>query len=393
MIMKNNSILDYLKNNLRSFEEIPFNNVDSLILCQFFYGKIENQIDDFIDKKCMIKDLYRAEYFDKMFYDDISDEENKETLILMAANPRFRNIKIKNLVSEYSEKREMQFAAVTYELDENTDYVCFRGTDGTMMGWKEDFNMAFMPETPSQANAVRYLKIFCDNSKSKSFYVGGHSKGGNLAVYGASLCGNKIQQNIIKVFSHDGPGFRDEFFLEKGFVNIKDRIYKMVPQTSAVGMLLENQEEYKIVKSSAISIIHQHSAFTWIVKDNDFEYLKERSSGGVYIDKTMHQWLMSATLYEREIFVDTLFKIFTDNGIDSIKDANSIGVKDIALIIGSLDELDEETKKVFFSMIKSLIVIAVRGRTESIQKRVELDKNSLDKVLKDINSGIFNKKK
>ncbi len=389
--MKKKNILDYLKSNNSIFNDEPFNNIDSLILCQFFYGKIEKQINESDKKIWKVKDLYRAEYFDKMFIDDISDEENKEVMTLMAANPRFREINIKNLVVEFNEKREMQFAAVTYEIDNNTDYVCFRGTDGTMLGWKEDFNMAFMTETPSQKNAVHYIKKFYENIDNKKLYIGGHSKGGNLAVYGASLCGNQIQGNILKVFSHDGPGFRDEFFLEKGYEEIKDRIFKMVPQTSAVGMLLENQVDYKVVKSSAFSILQQHSAFTWMINEYDFEYLKERSGEGIYIDNTMHQWLMSATLREREIFVDTLFNIFNNNGIDTIRDANAIKARDIAEIIGSLDELDEESKKVFFSMIKSLIVIAIIGRKESALKRMEIGKKPLEKMLDDLNSNLFKK--
>jgi len=388
--MKKRNILDYLKSNNNLFKDEPFNNIDSLILCQFFYGKIESQMNN-DNRSFKIKDFYKAEYFEKMFVDDISDEENKEILTLMAANPRFRDIVVKNLVVEFSEIREMQFAAITYEIDESTDYICFRGTDGSMLGWKEDFNMAFMPETPSQRNAVRYIKIFYENENGKKIYVGGHSKGGNLAVYGASLCGRQIQDNIIKVFSHDGPGFRDEFFSEEGYNNIKDRIFKMVPQTSAVGMLLESQVEYKVVKSSAFSIVQQHSAFTWIVNEYDFEYLKERSGEGVFIDNTMHEWLMSASLKEREIFVDTLFRIFTNNGIETVREANSIGAKDIAEIISSLDELDEESKKIFFSMIKSLIVIAVRGRKESALKRIELDNNPLEKLMIDINNSIFKK--
>src|SRR6056297_1107664 len=183
--MKKKNILDYLKTNISTFNEKPFNNIDSLVLCQLFYGKVETQIGKSDKKTWKVKDLYRAEYFDKMFIDDISDEENKEVMTLMAANPRFREINIKNLVVEFNEKREMQFAAVTYEIDNNTDYVCFRGTDGTMLGWKEDFNMAFMTETPSQKNAVHYIKKFYENIDNKKLYIGGHSKGGNLAVYGA----------------------------------------------------------------------------------------------------------------------------------------------------------------------------------------------------------------
>ncbi|NLY82422.1 MAG: DUF2974 domain-containing protein, partial [Clostridiales bacterium] len=262
--MASRNILDYAKDNFKRFEESPFNSVDSLILCQLFYSRIETQVKKNNVKVWTVKDLYKAEYFDKMFSDGISDEENRKLLTILASSPRFRDIRIKNIISETSKKRVMQFAAVTYELSDEIDYVCFRGTDGTMIGWKEDFNMVFMEETPSQANAARYLKVFYEENYSKKIYIGGHSKGGNLAVYSACLVGEEIQSKIIQIFSHDGPGFRDEMYDSYGYLSIADKINKTIPQTSVVGMLLAPQEDFKVIRSDARGFA-QHSAFTWLV--------------------------------------------------------------------------------------------------------------------------------
>lgn len=386
--MENRNILDYAKDNFKNFEDSPFNSVDSLILCQLFYGRMEAQIKGESQEVWTIKDLNKAEYFGNMFFDGISDDENRELLTILVSNPRFRDIRIKNLITESCEKKEMQFAAVTYEISDEIDYVCFRGTDGTLVGWKEDFNMAFMPETPSQANAVRYLKIFYEENSSQKIYVGGHSKGGNLAVYSACCSDEAIQDKIIKIFSHDGPGFRDELFTTYGYLSISDRISKMVPQTSVIGMLLESQEDFKVIKSTAKGIA-QHSAFTWTVKEDDFEYMEGRTKEGEYLDKTIHAWLMTASLKDREIFVDALFTMFSNNGINTVKDLNSLGGKDILDILNATEGLDEESKKVFRSLLKKLILIGVTGKNKSILNRIEFDKNPIERIMSEINNGIL----
>jgi hypothetical protein len=387
-MMANRNILDYAKDNFKNFEDSPFNLVDSLILCQLFYSRMEAQIKEESKEVWTVKDLYKAEYFGKMFFDAISDDENRELLTIMASNPRFRDIRIKNLIVESSEKKEMQFAAVTYELSAGIDYVCFRGTDGTLIGWKEDFNMAFMSETPSQANAVRYLKVFYEEDSSKKIYVGGHSKGGNLAVYSACYSDEAIQDKIIQIFSHDGPGFRDELFSSYGYLSISDRVIKMVPQTSVIGMLLETQEDFMVIKSTAKGIA-QHSAFTWSVEDDDFEYMEGRTKEGEYLDNTIHMWLMEASLKDREIFVDALFTMFANNGINTVKDLDSIGAKDMVDVLNATEGLDEESKKVFYSLLKKLIFIGVTGKNESILKRLEIDKKPFERIISEINNGIL----
>jgi hypothetical protein len=162
----------------------------------------------------------------------------------------------------------------------------------------------------------------------------------------------------------------------------------MVPQTSVIGMLLDTQEKFMVVKSTAKGIA-QHSAFTWSVQEEGFEYMEGRTKEGEYLDKTMHSWLMAASLKDREIFVDALFSMFASNGINTVKDLNSMGVKDIVDLLNATEGLDEESKKVFYSLLKKLVLIGVTGKNESILERIELDKNPLERIISEINNGIL----
>ena len=215
------NIIDYLAISHKTFEEKPFGEVDSLILCQLFYAKIEKVLEDekvpLISPRWEIRDFYREEYFHEMFNDDISDKENRELYTVAAGSRRFRNVKVKNIISHFSLEEGKQFAACTFEIEKGVAYVCFRGTDGTMLGWKEDFMMSYLEEVPAQREAVEYIEKFYGNLSMgmlKKLYIGGHSKGGNLAMYAGMMVNPSIQQRIIEVYSHDGPGFR-ETLLEK----------------------------------------------------------------------------------------------------------------------------------------------------------------------------------
>ena len=163
-----------------------------------------------------------------------------------------------------------QFAAMTFDLPDGSSYIAFRGTDATIVGWKEDFNMAFQYPVPSQAEAADYLNEAARHCRGK-LYVGGHSKGGNLAVYAAANCRPDVSARLARVFSHDGPGFLEQALQSEAFRQVLPKIEKTLPQSSMIGMLLEHQENYKIVKSSSISI-WQHNPFSWEINGDDFSY-------------------------------------------------------------------------------------------------------------------------
>lgn len=361
------NIIEYVQDSHKTFAEKPFGAVDSMVLCELFYAKIENIIDgEGLDRRepgLSVKDYNKAEYFDQVFNDAITDEDNRRIFAAASASRRFRDLKLVNIKATLDVEREEQFAAVTFELDDETDYVCFRGTDGTMLGWKEDFQMSFKPVIPSQRSALKYVMEQYGEGcprEGKRFYIGGHSKGGNLAGFGAFMSSDTVRAKIISIFSHDGPGFRDEIVeaMLKNGEDIDDRLIRQIPQSSVIGMLLSQEREYCVVKSGSLGIF-QHNAYKWEIENDEFVELKHITKSSEYIDRTIHNWLMSASDEQREIFVDSIFSLFSDNGIETVHDLRALTPTKAIGFIRSFDRLDSEARDAVSEVTKSLLSAAV----------------------------------
>ncbi len=243
------TVLDYIKEYGKySFQEKPMTEVDSLALCQLSYLKFDGMVPD-VKERCpsvTLESLKEHPDYEKLFADVRYEEVNRALIEGMLAAERFRDLQLNCYVNEIEKECETQFSAVTYTLNDGTVYVAYRGTDETLVGWKEDFNMAFLSPVPGQKFSVGYLNAVAERIQGP-FYLGGHSKGGNLAVYAAMNCNPEIQERILKIFSMDGPGFRPEVMEACGYERIADRVVKILPHSSLVGMLFESDMRYKVV--------------------------------------------------------------------------------------------------------------------------------------------------
>ncbi|NLX64723.1 MAG: DUF2974 domain-containing protein [Clostridiaceae bacterium] len=357
--MKN--IIDYVKNELSSFKEKEFKAVDSLVLSQLCYADFERLVPGFSNEfpPVRIRDLLKAEHFSTMFKGVIYYEKNLNLLYALAASPRFRDIEMKYYVNKLDYKQEKQFSAVTYQIDQHTHYISYRGTDMTFVGWKEDFNMAFKSPIPSQEEGVHYLNTV-GKLVDGDIIVGGHSKGGNIAVYSAMKCLSEVQNRIKKVYSHDGPGFKDSIFSTSEYARIKDKIHKILPQSSIVGMLLQTQESYMVVKSTRIGIM-QHDPFSWVIKGDDFHYVNNISNNSLNINKALNEWLSSISDEKREVFIDTLFHAINSTNAKTFGELTEVHIKDFAKILKTFRSIDRETRKFVVQTIRDLILLYVRN--------------------------------
>ena len=358
--MKN--IIDYTEINLKTFDELPFTAVDSLVLSQFAYMDFTDMVPslDSKTKQVALGRLFCAEHFEQMLHNVWAPESCRRLLTAMAANPRFRDIGVNFYVDRLDTGEEKQFSAITFVLGDGTAYIAFRGTDTTVVGWKEDFNMAFMSPIPSQTDAVEYLNAVGHHLKNPAFRVGGHSKGGNLAVYSAMKCKPSVRARIREVYSHDGPGFRLGVFSSDDYKQLKDRICKTMPASSVIGMLLENQEEYRVVESNGFGIL-QHDPFSWKVEKNDFVDAKHVSSTALYTSEAIRSWLHELPDEEREKFADTLFDLISATKADSFNDLIDNWQKEAAAILQAIKSLDTESGRFLMQTIKALAVAAVRS--------------------------------
>ena len=351
-------ILDYLQwRGDLTFDKSPFNEVDNLILSQLSYVNYDGIVPGpSYDEQITLEEacvLFYKMHTEKEVAADKSFIRLAPVLLKHAATTeRFKHIGLYNYVSKLDYKEEKQFSALHYRLDGETIYVAYRGTDDTILGWKEDFNMAFLAAVPSQIEAVNYLNATLKQPPN-NVYIGGHSKGGNLAIYAATQCNPKIKPYIVEIFNNDGPGFDEHMLESRLYQEMLPRITTIVPQSSVIGMLLEHEEEYKVIKSKQLGIM-QHDAMSWEVLGNSFVTCDTVSKGSQILDHTLKSWLRTISKEEREQFTDVLYEILETTGAKTLSDLSTSRLKKINKLLKSYNALDEATKTKLTHMVSQL---------------------------------------
>lgn len=342
------------------FEQEPFNEVDSLVFAQLAYFPYETLLKDGEEKAFCDIDADAVEIPKR------GKERFKNHIVLMKnalASSRYKDFVVSDFVNERDSQAEKQFCAVCFRNREFV-YVSFRGTDATVVGWKEDVNLSFMDAIPAQTQSVAYLKAAAKKFKKHKILTGGHSKGGNLAIYAAAKSSKRLQNRIQAIYSHDGPGFRKEFFLSEGYRRIESKIKKTVPYSSIIGMLLENPTPYDIIDSKSVSIF-QHNPYKWIVKDHLFIPKQHLSPSWYYFDSSVNKWIEGISETERKQFFDLVFLFFETANITEFKSRAtnfSLVIKNLRQIYGKYKSLDDETKMFLKRTIKELIAILLEDR-------------------------------
>ncbi len=360
-----NNIVTYAEEKLETFDAEPFNRVDSLILSWFSYIHLPGKIPEVWDwQGVRLAELFQAEHFAEMFGTLWDPESSRRLFTAMAASPRFRDARVMGYIEQVDPKQEKQFAAVSFQLDSGLCYVTFRGTDSTLVGWKEDFNMAFQYPVPAQEEAARYLEQAADHCEG-TLRLGGHSKGGNLAVYAAANSGESLQKRIAQVYSHDGPGFLGSVLQSREFQAAAPKIDKTLPQSSLVGMLLEQQENFYIVKSDKFSI-WQHDPFSWEVEGDDFCFLDALTPDAKYLDRTLNRWISSLTRAERERFVDSLYALAEMAHIDTLAQLRTEWQESVSAILHAASQLDSDTKDFLFETVRQLVALGIKNFPEML---------------------------
>ena len=234
----------------------------------------------------------------------------------LAASQRFCEMRIMDYVNQIDLESQTQFAAITVALGDGRHFVAFRGTDGTLVGWKEDFNMAFTCPVPAQRLAAHYAASAMLRFPGE-FLLGGHSKGGNLAVYAAAFCPAALQERIEAVYNNDGPGFDADVIALPGYQRICARVQTFVPQSSIVGMLLEHEEAYTIIHSTGDGF-GQHNLYTWEVLRDRFVTLETVTNGSRFLDRTLKQWLAGLEPEQRERTIDTVYHMLCETNAETL---------------------------------------------------------------------------
>ena len=364
------NIIDYVKEwGKYSFAEKPFNEVDSLALCQMMYFNYEEFVPGLEERNVPvgIQSIYVHPDRDRILDDYWYRENNKELFASVAQSRRFGNLKMNYYVNIINEETQTQFSAMTYILEDKNAYIAYRGTDATIIGWKEDLNLAFSKPLHSQQLAVEYMDRVAGYIGG-SFYTGGHSKGGNLAVYAAMNCTPETREGLIRVFNNDGPGFRPEIRELGHYEEIADRVIKFIPRSSLVGTILEDQDDYEIVESRGVGML-QHNAYSWKIEDGAFLRAKSMKSGKILRDAALNEWILSLSDSEIHAFVDTLYDVVAASEASNVFEFGADWKKCTQSVFEAAKELDETTRKSIAKIIRSLFEITRELATAELQEK------------------------
>ncbi len=355
-----------------TFLQAPFNHVDNLVLAEMCYLDFENILPN-LRRAPESKPLRQvaAEY--ATFLKDGQRKTDKlvnrfdiSLIEKMAETRRFGDIAMCCYTTEVDLEIEKQFAALVYCLSDEVHYLAFRGTDNNIVGWKEDFMSSYLSSTPSQQDALNYLNTVFDKFDGR-FYVGGHSKGGNLAVYASSKTTAANKARILQVYNNDGPGFSKDFIDSADYNEILPKITTILPQFSIIGQLLEQKGEPIIIDSSGLGFA-QHLPQTWRIDHNDFVRAEMRESARL-LNQAINNWMDQLSVEKRKIFVDTLFDIFGSSDGEEAIVPLSESIKHLQKIKERYKSIDDEAKQEMesaFDLLKQEIVTAFQASIKSI---------------------------
>ena len=313
------NLFDYLswRGDL-TFDQAGFGPVDALILSTLSYICFDDLVPGGPEAPVL---LGRAaeDYLAVSQRGRFRCKDDQKLLRALADAPRFARLGLCGYADRFVPREETQFSALSVLLGDGSAYLAFRGTDGTLVGWKEDFNLSFLDVVPAQLEAAEYVQDLAGRFPG-SLRLGGHSKGGNLAVAGAALSGMKARDRIHSVWSFDGPGLNAYLLARPGYQELLTRIRSFVPKSSVVGLLLAHEESHTVVDSDQEGLF-QHDPYSWQVKGPDFVTLEEVTPGSRLIDRTLKNWLAGLTNQQRETVVDTLYELLSSGDARTVKEA------------------------------------------------------------------------
>lgn len=351
--------LDYVAYD--SIYDRPFKELDILALTELTYLPFDRIVPQGDTTNIEVRLSDAAELVDRTT-DFIVTDQHLQLVDVLATSKRFKNLKLLNYVDEYDPDVQKQFAAMTYRLTMDVYLVVFRGTDDTLIGWKEDFHMTYMDHVPSQRRAASYLQHVMKEFPRGRFMVAGHSKGGNLAAYACSYLPDHLIERVDAIYCYDAPGLNKAIIETESYQRIAHLVHRFVPQGSIVGMMLEVPEPATIVKSRAFGGFAQHDAFTWIVEKDGFVTLDQTSPDSQQTDETLKQWVRETSADERKKFFDTFFGIFLDAGITSINDLMNLkNFSKIKEIFQNAQDLDPTEREMLERLAKQLIDTRVQA--------------------------------
>ncbi len=336
------NVFDYLiwRGDL-SFEDAPLCEIDALTFCEISYIFFENIVPD--EGEIALSEAARI-FFERNGDGEISLGEIVPKAIVdlfrdAAATRRFADVKLTRFVNIIDETSVEQFSAICFLPTSDSIFIAYRGTDDTITGWREDFRMAYLTPVPAQKRAEEYLKSVADNDRK--IFIGGHSKGGNLALWAGLTASSELRKRIQRIYNFDGPGFLDDVWASREYDNISDKISTVIPTGSIVGLLLKYDANYRVTKSSAKNYLYQHDALTWEVLGMGFVCDDDVAPEVKSVNEHVGRWLDAMEASEREAFVEGFFDILCSANVKTLTELS----ENRSAVIKAFSNIDPETRQ------------------------------------------------
>lgn len=362
-------IIDYaLLNAHKDFDTLPYSQIDCLIFSELAYLSFDNIVPDVKNRKkgLLFSDIAESENYEAIFPLERTAERNKKLLNAVAYSKRYGKIRVNYYEDIFDIEKDTQFCAITFILPNGDACIAFRGTDSTITGWKENFNMLFTSPVAAQSHAVSYVNAVAKKIKG-NIILTGHSKGGNLAIFAGTMCSPLAKSKIFEIQAFDSPGFTKEFIESKEHTETEKMIKKIMPEESLVGVLLNNRENYRIIKSDG-SGINQHDPFLWQIdiQNNDFIDGEKLYISSQFFDITFNDWVNSSTPEQREQFVEALFQM-----INAFNSENALSFVDWSENLKNNSSVAYETLKGLDPEMRNLVMHGIGDLFSTINKNVK----------------------
>ena len=358
------NIMDYIswRGDL-SFEQSQFNEVDNLILACFSYVNLDGisavTKQKGIGLKKLTKEFMKLHTMKELEADKSFIRLAPFLMMEMAKSVRFGKCVVRNYVNDIVTEAEQQFAAMEIVLEDGTSYVSFRGTDDTIIGWKEDFNLS-TGVVPAQKRAIEYLQKISEHTDGM-LRVGGHSKGGNLAIYGSVMC-KSAHEKILEIYSNDGPGFSREFQELPEMKEMMPKIIRIIPEYSIIGTLLEQEKEPVIVASSSKGLL-QHDGFSWEVQGPALVRRDSLNKTALRFIEILHKWIDGMDMEQKRLLIEDLFATLQASGYENLSEVQSGGLKSLAAMVKRVEKFAPESR----GMMQELLTAICGGWLEQLQ--------------------------
>lgn len=330
------------------FEQSPFNEVDNVVLSELVYLDLSPVLDAMSGHGPTLKEAYQKICELGKYKFRTTFGGNEPFVRAVAESRRFGSLRL-TYYKDVFEKERVQFAAVHFELNNTTSYIAFRGTDNSIIGWREDFMTSFT-KIPGQEIALEYLKETMQ--KSWDYYLGGHSKGGNLAIYAGSLISPMMRRHVLRIFDNDGPGFCEDVYDLNVIRQVDPILTKIVPEYDVIGQLFWREiPDVRIVKTSAAGLF-QHDLMSWKARGPQLIRAEQLDPSVKLVNETLDDWIRTADAGSRAAFVKDLFDSFQINGAVNL---NDLSLKAIPDVLKAMMDSSEETKELVKTLQKTYL--------------------------------------